>query len=138
MRLKHIADNTSRAGLQRPTVEVRFENICVTARVLVGEHGRPTLLNYYSSGIAVSIDNCIQRLPDYNVVPSLLEAHTLPCSMSWLPFAQAHTCLYVHGMQAKEVWARAERGRIGLLCSVSCDKSCKQSCHPVHEPHPDV
>ena len=48
-------------------MEVRFENICVTARVLVGEHGRPTLLNYYSSGVAVSIDNCIQELPNYNL-----------------------------------------------------------------------
>ena len=103
MRLKHVADNTSRAGLQRPTVEVRFENICVTARVLVGDHGRPTTLNYYSSGVAVSSDDCIQRLPDYTVLPSLLEAQTLLCSMSWLPSGQAHECLYVHGMQAKEI-----------------------------------
>ena len=44
----------NRAGMQRPTVEVRFENIKVTARVLVGQQGRSTVLNYYGNCIAVS------------------------------------------------------------------------------------
>ena len=45
----------NRAGLQRPTVEVRFEHISVTARVLVGQKGQDTVLNYYGRCIAVRI-----------------------------------------------------------------------------------
>ena len=101
-------------------MEVRFENICVTARVLVGEHGRPTLLNYYSSGVAVSIDNCLQKLPDYNVVLSLMEAQILLCSMSWLPFAEAHKCLYVHDMQATRIQTRTKRKHIVLRRCAGC------------------
>ena len=97
---QRFVDDTYRAGLQRPTVEVRFENICVTARVLVGEHGRPTVLNYYSSGVAVRIDYCIRWQPDCNLVPSSLEARIILCSMSRLPFGQAHKWSYAHAVQA--------------------------------------
>ncbi|CAL5218652.1 g355 [Coccomyxa viridis] len=46
---------TEMAGLQRPTVEVRFENISVTARVLVGQRGQDTVLNYYGKCIAAGL-----------------------------------------------------------------------------------
>ncbi len=53
---------SNRAGLQRPTVEVRFENISVTARVLVGQRGQDTVLNYYGKCIAVGfLQNVHQR-----------------------------------------------------------------------------
>lgn len=51
----------NRAGLQRPTVEVRFENISVIARVLVGQRGQDTVLNYYGKCIAVSCVQNVQR-----------------------------------------------------------------------------
>ena len=110
-------------------MEVRFENICVTARVLVGEHGRPTLLNYYSSGIAVSIDHCIRRLPKCNVVPSSSEAQTLLCSMSWLPTSQAHECSYVHAMQATCIQVRTKQLHVVLHRPVGCDGACKVMLH---------
>lgn len=43
-----------RAGVQRPEVEVRFENLSVSIEVLLGQQARQTLLNYYSNGITVS------------------------------------------------------------------------------------
>ena len=36
-------------------MEVRFENITVTARVLVGQRGQDTVLNYYGKCIAVRL-----------------------------------------------------------------------------------
>lgn len=40
-----------RAGLARPRVEVRWEDLAVEARVLVGQRARPTVLSFYRDAL---------------------------------------------------------------------------------------
>lgn len=40
-----------RAGLARPRVEVRWEDLAVEARVLVGQRARPTVLSFYRNAL---------------------------------------------------------------------------------------
>ena len=42
-----------RAGLARPRVEVRWEDLSVEARVLVGQRARPTVLSFYRDALLV-------------------------------------------------------------------------------------
>ena len=42
-----------RAGLARPRVEVRWEDLAVEAAVLVGQRARPTVLSFYRDALLV-------------------------------------------------------------------------------------
>ena len=44
-----------RAGLARPRVEVRWEDLSVEARVLVGQRARPTVLSFYRDALLVRL-----------------------------------------------------------------------------------
>ncbi|KAA8543738.1 hypothetical protein F0562_022085 [Nyssa sinensis] len=53
-----IKERLNRVGLEVPTVEVRFENLNITANVQVGSRALPTLINYTRD----SIENVLTRL----------------------------------------------------------------------------
>ncbi|EIE25913.1 ATP-binding cassette transporter [Coccomyxa subellipsoidea C-169] len=55
---RKIRERLDRAGVQRPEVEVRFENLSVSVEVLLGQQARQTLLNYYSNGITAGLSRC--------------------------------------------------------------------------------
>lgn len=44
----------TRAGVQPPKVEVRFENLNVECNVVVGDRGLPTVMNSYRNFVEVS------------------------------------------------------------------------------------
>ena len=43
-----------RAGIQIPSVEVRFQNLHVECNIVVGDRGLPTVMNSYRTFIEVS------------------------------------------------------------------------------------
>ncbi|KAK9836042.1 hypothetical protein WJX81_008449 [Elliptochloris bilobata] len=46
-----VKDRLDRAGLARPRVEVRWEDLAVEARVLFGQRARPTVLSFYRDAL---------------------------------------------------------------------------------------